>query len=204
MPSASLLRRAAKKIGKIGPVAKITGLQTGHWSRIVMRREMDRMILAAHPELLDALEISGSFGERYPFRRYVSLHFPEFDLCEDPVPSGFSMIIAEQVFEHLLWPYRAGRKVYEALEPGGFFWISTPFLVRVHDGPDDCTRWTPTGMRYFLAECGFGLEEIEVGSWGNRACVEANFRDWTPYRSRLHSLENEPLFPYHVWALARK
>ena len=90
------------------------------------------------------------------------------------------------------------------LSPGGYFLVSTPFLVRLHEVPVDCTRWTETGLKYFLAECGFDPQEIKTGSWGNRACIRANFKRWVRYRRRLHSLSNEPDFPYCVWALARR
>ena len=90
------------------------------------------------------------------------------------------------------------------LRAGGYFLVSTPFLVRIHDYPVDCTRWTEIGLKYFLAECGFALDGIQTGSWGNRACVKANFGGWVRYRRRLHNLKNEPDVPYHVWALARK
>ena len=63
---------------------------------------------------------------------------------------SFDLIIAEQVFEHLKWPYRAAKNVYRMLRPGGSFLITTPFLVRCHEMPDDCTRWTDTELKNFL------------------------------------------------------
>src|SRR5205823_6255879 len=114
------------------------------------------------------------------------------------------LVIAEQVFEHLPWPYRAARNVFKMLKPGGHFLMTTPFLVRLHDMPLDCTRWSETGIRYFLAECGFDMERIKSSSWGNRACAIANFKRWEGFRPSRHSLENEPKFPVVVWALAQK
>jgi hypothetical protein len=108
------------------------------------------------------------------------------------------------VFEHLLWPYRAGRNVHAMLAPGGNFLLSTPFLIRIHNNPTDCSRWTEVGMKYFLAECGFPLDGIQTWSWGNRSCVVGNFETFVRYRSRLHSLDNEPTYPVVVWALAQK
>src|SRR5690606_20941245 len=104
----------------------------------------------------------------------------------------------------LLWPYRATKHVLEMLEPGGYFMISVPFLVRVHGYPIDCTRWTDLGLKHLLAECGFPIEDIQTGSWGNRSSVRANFRYWWSYIPWLHSLRNEQNFPHVVWALARK
>lgn len=195
---AGVKRRASQVLDVVG------GAEDDHWSRVIMRRETDALIRSLGPARLDALEISGEGARRFPFRSYRSANFPEYDVCAGPLPATFDLIVAEQVFEHLRWPYRAGRNVHAMLAPGGYALISTPFLVRIHEHPIDCTRWTETGLRHFLAECGFPLEKIRTGSWGNRACVRANLNGWTRYRRRFHSLKNERLFPYHVWALARK
>lgn len=89
------------------------------------------------------------------------------------------------------------------LKPGGYFLVTTPFLIKVHPVPHDCTRWTETGIKYFLHEGGFPMEDTVTGSWGNRACVKANFKRWAR-RGWFGSLKNEPDFPVSVWALARK
>ena len=62
-----------------------------------------------------------------------SLMFPDFDMYGEPLPETFDLIFEEQVLEHLLWPNRAGRNVYEMLNPGGSFLV-------VHDYPVDCSR----------------------------------------------------------------
>jgi len=48
------------------------------------------------------------------------------------------------------------------------------------------------------------LENIVTESWGNRACIKANWPRWQVYQSWRHSLKNEPEYPIVVWALARK
>src|SRR4029453_5153774 len=175
------------------------------WGRIVLNRETRKLIERLPLTSLKVLEISGEFwGQLGIFTNYKSIKFPEYDVCNSALPETFDLIIAEQVFEHLLWPYRAGKNVYSMLNDGGHFLVTTPFLIRIHDYPVDCTRWTETGIKYFLAECGFPLETIETGSWGNRACIKANYKSWVKYNPRLHSLRNEPQFPFVVWALARK
>jgi SAM-dependent methyltransferase len=185
-------------------VDKVTGAEGEHWSRVVMRANYRHIIEELPLQELRALEISGNYFNKVGFKEYKSIHYPEFDLCAGSLPEEFDLIIAEQVFEHLLWPYRAGKNVYQMLRPSGYFLISTPFLVRIHNYPTDCTRWTEMGLKYFLAECGFALERIRTFSWGNQACIKANFTEWVGYRRRIHSLINEPDFPYHIWALAQK
>ena len=182
----------------------LTGIEDITWSRVVMRRECHEIINRLCPDKLSALEISGSYWKLVRFAQYKSLSYPEFDICRSALEQKFDLIVAEQVFEHLLWPYRAGRNVHQMLRPGGHFLVSVPFLMRIHEVPVDCTRWTETGLKYFLAECGFELDGVRTGSWGNRSCIKANFGGYVRYRPRVHSLKNESNFPFVVWALARK
>jgi SAM-dependent methyltransferase len=176
----------------------------GHWARTVMYRECFRLVRELDPSKLDALEISaGKVWRPLGFLSFTEANFPEFDVCSMTLPWRFDLIIADQVFEHLLWPYRAGRNVHSMLKPGGHFLVTTPFLIKVHEVPVDCSRWTEFGMKHLLAECGFPMDGIRTGSWGNRACVQANFRHWAR-RGWFKSLANEPEFPVSVWALARK
>src|SRR3954449_11819162 len=87
-----------------------------HWAREVMYRETHALVQELAPEALDVLEISGTkWGERFSFRNYRSVAYPEFDVCKDRLNERFDLIIADQVFEHLLWPYRAGRNVHAML-----------------------------------------------------------------------------------------
>ncbi|MEB3983927.1 methyltransferase domain-containing protein [Mycobacterium sp. 663a-19] len=176
-----------------------------YWVRRVMDRETRKLVQGVEPHQRDALELSGDYwGRVEQFKSYRSVHYPEFDVCASALDEQFDLIFAEQVFEHLLWPYRAGKHVYQMLRPGGYFLMTTPFLIRIHGVPVDCSRWTETGIRYFLAECGFDLDRITTGSWGNIACVRANFWRWARYRRFWHSLHNEPNFPVSVWAFAQK
>jgi len=177
---------------------------TTTWSRVVMNAACDELLRPLPCASFAALEVSGRRWREFGFASYRSVEYPEYDLCAGPLADSFDLVIAEQIFEHLIYPYRAGRHVHAMLRPGGWFLISVPFLVKVHHYPVDCTRWTELGLKHFLHECGFPLEHIRTGSWGNRACVTANFASWVVYDQAAHDLTNEPEFPYHVWALARR
>lgn len=176
----------------------------GQWQRIVMNRHVRDLVDALDPKSLDVLEISGS---NWPLDDYFHTHrsvsWPQFDICKDRLDDKFDLIIAEQVFEHLPWPYRAAKNVHAMLKPGGAFLISTPFMIPIHECPLDCTRWTPTGMKHFLAECGFPIDQIQMHAWGNLRCVKANLKRWQIYLPWFHSLHNESRYPVQVWALAR-
>ena len=175
-------------------------------NRVVLYKECKKFLRGLNPEDKTALEISGGdnvFWQSIGFKSYRTTQYPEFDICEGGLNEQFDIIIADQVFEHLLWPYRAARNAYAMLKPGGHLIIATPFLVRRHDVPTDCTRWTDVGMKYFLAEAGFSLERVQTGAWGNKACVKANLTAWTN-PSPFTSFKNEPNFPVMVWAFAQR
>jgi len=180
------------------------GYDTADWMRIVMYRRCFEFVRALGPEQLDVLEISAGpqWAREFKFRSYTPTRYPGFDICAQTLPAQFDLIIADQLFEHLRWPYRAGRNVRAMLKPGGVFLITVPFLVRVHASPIDCTRWTSEGLYYFLQECGFHAAGIAVDAWGNRSCLKANLLAWRK-RGPFGSLKNEPNYPMVVWAFAR-
>jgi SAM-dependent methyltransferase len=172
-----------------------------------MNQEIERFIRSLDCTRIDVLEVSGAGSQgRYNFRSYRSTQFPEYDVCEGPLAmEQFDLIIAEQVFEHILRPDRAAHHIYQMLRPGGHFVISTPFLLKVHGYPLDLYRWTEQGMRQLLETAGFSV--VATGSWGNLECLFADMTpdlEWTAYNPRRHSLHNQPQFPVVVWAFAKK
>jgi SAM-dependent methyltransferase len=181
------------------------GFDTTDWVRVIMYKRCFEFIRSLEPEHLDVLEISAGpqWKRSFNFRSFSETQFPEFDICSQTLDRQFDLIIADQVFEHLPWPHRAGKNVFKMLRPGGCFIIATPFLVRVHRAPIDCCRWTEQGLVYLLQECGFLEESIRTDSWGNRACLSSNLNRWRRYGWH-RSLRNEPDFPVMVWAFARK
>jgi SAM-dependent methyltransferase len=175
-----------------------------------MNDETETLISKVPSEAMDALEISGTAWGRKNWNSYTSVQFPDFDLCYDVYPGKrFDIIFAEQVLEHVQFPYRAVRNVYKMLKPSGYFLCTTPFLIQIHGGEMDYTRWSPRGMKFLLADCGFREETITVGGWGNRQCIMTDLngcaegRGWAWYDETQHSLENEPEYPVVVWVLAR-
>lgn len=182
-------------------MAKVT------WSRVVMNRELELLVqdIAIRLGKVNMLEISGS---RWKIEgegaEYTQVHYPEFDLCKDKLEKKFNLIIAEMVFEHLPYPYRAGKNIYDMLEIPGFLVISVPFSYPIHNHPIDCTRWTPLGLRYLLTQCGFDFKKIYTNSWGNKDCANAHKDIPIDYDEKVHSLANDPLNPVSVWAVAQK
>jgi SAM-dependent methyltransferase len=175
---------------------------TDQWQRAVLNRAVDDHIESLGPEALTAVEISGEAHASRPWKRFVSLTYPDFDLC---APLGererFDVVICEQVIEHVEDPCGAARNLRGLCRPGGQVIVSTPFLVRVHElyGMPDYWRFTPRGLRTLLERA--GLEVDTVGTWGNRRCVVGNLDHWPAHRRWL-SLRNEPELPVQVWAFA--
>jgi SAM-dependent methyltransferase len=185
-------------------VARGVGYDKTHITRTVAYRAIDAVLDGQRVEQMDALEIAAGWKWRErPWRSFAEMNWPRHDICRDVLDERFDIVIADNVWEHLLHPYRATTNVLEMLRPGGMFVNITPFMIRHHAIPTDCTRWTELGMRHFLADAGFDPERIETGSWGNAAAVKANLHRWarTGWRRRL---PNDPDFPVTVWAIARK
>jgi SAM-dependent methyltransferase len=183
----------------------LAGFEETLWTRKVPDEQSRALVSRLKPETLSALEISGASWKNFGFGSYRQTTFPEFDICGDALDDQFDLIIAEHILEHVRWPCRAARNVLRMLKPAGYFLVVTPFIYKVHANPLDCTRWTETGMRYFLEDCGFPFDTVVTGSWGNRRCIEATFRkEYRLFNRYLHSLEAEPDYPMVVWALARK
>jgi SAM-dependent methyltransferase len=187
-------------------VALRFGYNPRHWARYVMYQHCVALISAMGPTDLSVLEISpGHDIMPLPFKSYTTVQYPEFDICEDTLPETFDLIIADQVFEHVVRPWSAVKNVHRMLKDGGAFLIMTPFLIKMHATPIDCSRWTETGLKYLLNEGGFDIDKIQTWSWGNRACVKSNLERWTAMGFNVfRPLNNERDYPVVIWALAYK
>ena len=193
------LKRLSKKIG----------LNLEHWERYPTYKQIKKDIENLDLNNFDVLEISAGeyWQENFKFKSFTPLNYPDFDICENNnFDKKFDLIIADNVWEHLKYPYKATKNVYSLLNQGGYFLIIVPFLIRVHNVPIDCSRWTEDGLKYHLEECGFKIKNIFTNSWGNKKCVISNLRtDDTWSRVWLHrDLKNEKNFPVQVWAIAKK
>jgi|SRR5262252_290695 len=201
----SMLRERPRLKARLKRALNAVGYHTTDWVRVVMYQRAFAFIEQLGPHSLDVLEISGGpqWQERFNFRSYQRTDYPAFDICSGTLAHQFDLIIADQIFEHLQYPARAAANVYSMLRPGGHFIIATPFLIRIHGSPIDCSRWTPEGLIHLLEEGGFAKDRIHADSWGNRACLKANLSHWRK-RGFFGSLRNEPGLPVMAWAFAAK
>lgn len=171
------------------------------WCRLVMNEEISKTITALSPPDSAAVEISGSLHANRAWRSYERLSYPEFDLCSSKPERTYDIVLCEQVLEHVEDPWAAVRTLHRLCRPGGHVVVSTPFLIKVHKEPSDYWRFTADGLRLLLERS--GLDVVSVQSWGNRACVRANFKHWVRRRP-WNPMQNEETFPMVVWAVARR
>ena len=72
---------------------------------------------------------------------------------------GIARIICDQTLEHLHNPEQAIMEIRRVLAPGGYGYISTPFMYPFHASPSDYQRWTHVGLKHLLKD----FEIIEIG-----------------------------------------
>lgn len=196
-----LTRRLAAAIGY--DLTRVTRLAYGPACRA--------LIEGLGPAGLDVCEVSAGENEDWRhlgYRSYRTLEWPDFDLAVEPLApelaARFDLVIADQVLEHLLYPLRGVRNIRAMLRPGGHALIMTPFLYPMHGHPVDCSRWSDVGLRHFLEEGGFALEDIQVWCWGNKGVAKALLTSWPRMGWRRRLPPNDPRCMVQVWALARK
>ena len=143
-----------KLVKKLKSLLKFFNYNPEHWIRFTTQATCKKLLEDKCINLnnYNVLEISGGeyWRENLSFKNYKSLNYPEFDICLNKTEDKFDLIIADNIWEHLKFPYRATKNIYEMLNENGFFLIIVPFLVRVHEVPIDCSRWTKYGLMHFL------------------------------------------------------
>lgn len=72
-------------------------------------------------------------------------------------------IIAFEVMEHVQDPKKAFKSCRAALSQGGLLIISTPWVIPIHDRPNDFLRFTPAGLKLMLNE----FENVRILARGN-------------------------------------
>ena len=106
------------------------GYDYTNWNRVELYKFSNQFLNTLDTANLDVLEISSGnyYKDNYKFNSYTEANFPEFDVCKDTLEDKYDLIIADQVFEHLLHPYSATKNVFSMLKPEEFFLFQPPFL----------------------------------------------------------------------------
>jgi SAM-dependent methyltransferase len=177
------------------------------WVRHEMDKATHEFVARIGPAALDVFEVSGNaWSDIFPFKSYTSSDYPQFDICTDCFDKKYDLIIAEQVFEHIRYPGRAARNVWDGLRVGGYALITVPCLFHLHPTPLDAWRWTPQGLAFLLEDAGFDIGDITTAGWGNIECFVQHATDTScaPAYDGTQSLRNTAHLPIVVWGFARK
>lgn len=117
---------------------------------------------------------AGTLSARYLVKRlgfeYKSLdlekHHLDIDYVGDvqkmPIAdASFDSVVCLQVLEHVPNPQKAIAEIYRVLKPGGTAIVSVPFLLYLHNEPNDYWRYTKHSLRNLFTEAGFEIVELQ-------------------------------------------
>lgn len=187
-------------------VKRLLRYDNRNWLRIRQIEAFTVFLEAANRKSRDVIEISPGWNRywRALCPDYRSVDFPEFDICKDRTDEQYSIVIADQVLEHVQRPMAAVANIHAMVKPGGWAMVATPFLFRVHARPHDYNRWTPAGLKQLMVEGGFAEDDVQAFGWGNKACAKAHIGGPVRAYGMWRDLSNDEEYPLMVWAFARK
>lgn len=195
------LTRRSKQVAK-----RLIGYDSRNWLRIRQIEAFTAFLEADGRKSSDVIEVSPGWNRYWKTMcsNYTSVDFPDFDICKDRTDRQYSVVIADQVLEHVQRPLAAAQNIHAMTRPGGWAMVATPFLFRVHARPHDYNRWTPAGLKQVMVEGGFPEADIEVFGWGNKACAKAHIGGPVRAYGLWRDLSNDEEYPLMVWAFAHK
>lgn len=80
-------------------------------------------------------------------------------------PASYETVLFSEVIEHLPEPTKALNEIERVLTQRGVLILTAPHLSRLHEIPNDYSRWTSWGLVHLLQSTGF--EVISVRPTGN-------------------------------------
>jgi SAM-dependent methyltransferase len=107
------------------------------------------------------------------------------DACSLPFSdASFSLVLSQEVVEHVADPFRAVREAARVLRPGGVLYLQAPFVIGYHPGPEDYWRFSRAGMRRLVEQAGLECERVEqaVGSGTGMYRIAVEFAAGIPAR----------------------
>lgn len=151
----------------------------GRWRRVfptAHRLALEAMIAERLPSLTGAVLVLGAGHD--PYRRLLTRassvlttdltnELGAVDQIADAhdLPfqdNSFDCVVANELFEHLVSPSKAGEELLRVLKPGGKGVITIPFMFRVHGDPYDFSRFTKSGLEHLFAQAS-SVSVVEIG-----------------------------------------
>jgi SAM-dependent methyltransferase len=96
-------------------------------------------------------------------------------------------VLLTEVLEHCPNPLEVLMEISRVLKPGGFLFLTVPFIWPIHTVPHDEYRYTPFALRRLLDEAGFPGAKIEA-TGGRHAVLALTLGLWVrrrPLTSRV-------------------
>jgi SAM-dependent methyltransferase len=96
--------------------------------------------------------------------------FPEVDIVADATKLPFADnsidgAVSESVFEHVPDAQEVAKEMVRVIKPGGYIYVSAPFIHPYHASPDDFNRWTISGLKHLFPELEIIKSGIRSGPW---------------------------------------
>ena len=96
--------------------------------------------------------------------------FPEVDIVASATELPFrdnsmDAAVSESVFEHVADAGKFAKEMTRVVRPGGFIYVSAPFVHPYHASPDDFNRWTISGLKHLFPEFEIIKSGVRSGPW---------------------------------------
>lgn len=86
------------------------------------------------------------------------------------IGGGFDLILCEYVLEHVPNPALMVREMARVVKPGGWVYVTVPFMQTFHGNPDDFQRYTKSGLSVLFGR----FETIECKPYGGPTSALCN------------------------------
>jgi glycosyltransferase involved in cell wall biosynthesis len=96
--------------------------------------------------------------------------FPEVDVVADATHLPFKNnsldgAVSESLFEHVPDATLVAREMVRVVKPGGYIYVSAPFIHPYHASPDDFNRWTISGLKHMFPDLEIIKAGVRSGPW---------------------------------------
>src|SRR3989344_2135155 len=130
-----------------------------------------RMVLKKVPKNSIVIDV-GSGPERLA-KEFINLDifpFPEVDIVANATQLPFrdnsvDGAVSESLFEHVPDASLVAKEMIRVLKPGGFIYVSAPFIHPYHASPDDFNRWTISGLKHMFHDLEIIKTGVRSGPW---------------------------------------